>query len=63
MCPLVLTRPLSYSYVKKARQEAGLVKKRRAWGKHRRRRERKPCLGQMLHIDGSLHPWLALGPR
>lgn len=53
---------LSYSYVKKALQEAGLVKKRRARGKHRRRRERKPCLGQMLHIDGSLHPWLALKP-
>ena len=53
---------LSYSYVKKALQEAGLVKKWRARAKHRRRRERRPCLGQMLHIDGSLHPWLALKP-
>lgn len=54
---------LSYSYVKKALQEAGLVKKRRARGKHRRRRERKPCFGQMLHLDGSPHAWLALKPE
>jgi transposase len=53
---------LSYSFIKAALQGAGLVAKHRARGKHRKRRERKPCFGQMLHIDGSPHPWLALVP-
>lgn len=53
---------LSYSYVKKALQEAGLVPKRKARGPHRRRRERRACLGEMLHLDGSPHAWLALRP-
>jgi transposase len=34
---------LSYSWVKQALQGAGLVKKRKKRGPHRRRRERKPC--------------------
>jgi hypothetical protein len=53
---------LSYTCVKQILQGAGLVKKRRARGRHRRRRERKPRFGQMLHLDGSLHAWLALVP-
>jgi len=53
---------LSYTYVKEALQTAGLVPKRKARGRHRRRRERKPCFGEMLHIDGSKHEWLKLRP-
>ena len=53
---------LSYSFVKKALQEAGLVRKGKAKGRHRKRRPRRACFGEMLHIDGSLHPWLALVP-
>src|SRR5205814_1366110 len=41
-------------------QGAGLLKKGRARGRHRRRRERKACFGEMLHLDGSPHPWLEL---
>jgi hypothetical protein len=48
---------LSYSWVKQALQGAGLVKKRRQRGAHRRRRERKPLAGMLLHIDGSKHRW------
>jgi hypothetical protein len=48
---------LSYSWVKQALQGAGLVKKRKKRGSHRRRRERKPMTGMMLHIDGSKHRW------
>lgn len=48
---------LSYSWVKQALQGAGLVKKRRKRGPHRRRRERKPLPGMLLHIDGSKHRW------
>ena len=51
---------LSYSFVKRALQTAGLVGKRRPRGRHRRRREPRPCFGELLHLDGSLHPWLAL---
>jgi transposase len=53
---------LSYSYVKQALQMAGLVKKRRPRGRHRRRREPRACFGELLHLDGSVHPWLALVP-
>ena len=53
---------LSYSFVKHALQGAGLVAKRRPRGRHRRRREPRPCLGELLHLDGSRHQWLALCP-
>lgn len=53
---------LSYSFIKQALQVAGLVPKRRARGRHRRRREPRPCVGELLHLDGSRHRWLALLP-
>ena len=53
---------LSYSFVKQALQQAGLVKKRRARGRHRLRREPRACVGELLHLDGSPHAWLALEP-
>lgn len=53
---------VSYTFVKAALQGAGLVKKRRPRGKHRRRRERRACFGELLHLDGSPHEWLALCP-
>lgn len=54
---------LSYTFVKKALQEAGLVQRMRKRGRHLRRREPKPCFGEMLHVDGSRHAWLALQPE
>jgi hypothetical protein len=53
---------LSYTVVRLALQEAGLVRKRRARGRHRRRREPRHRFGELLHLDGSPHPWLALCP-
>jgi transposase len=53
---------LSYSYVKTALQKAGLLPTARARGRHRRRREPRPCFGELLHLDGSRHRWLALVP-
>src|SRR5262245_21427864 len=53
---------LSYTFVKLALQAAGLVAKRRARGRHRRRREPRPCYGELLHLDGSPHAWLAGQP-
>src|SRR3954462_8968902 len=48
---------LSYTWVQQAWQGAGLVKKRPRRGPHRRRRERRPLPGMLLHIDGSKHRW------
>jgi len=48
---------LSYTWVKLALQGAGLVKKARKRGVHRRRREPRPLPGMMLHLDGSHHQW------
>ncbi len=47
----------SYSWVKKLLHEAGLVAREKKRGKHRKRRERKPLTGMMLHLDGSRHRW------
>src|SRR2546430_594888 len=48
---------LSYSWVKAALQGAGLVARGRKRGVHRKRRERRPLPGMLLHIDGSHHLW------
>src|SRR5882762_2545978 len=48
---------LSYTWVKQALQGAGLVQRGRQRGVHRRRRERRPLPGMLLHIDGSRHRW------
>jgi len=48
---------LSYTWVKLALQGAGLVKKSRKRGVHRKRRPRRPLPGMLLHIDGSQHQW------
>ena len=53
---------LSYSFVKQALQTARLVKTHRPRGRHRRRREPRACFGELLHLDGSTHPWLAVTP-
>jgi transposase len=55
--------PFCYAFVKQALQSAGLVPKHRARGRHRRRREPRPCVGELLHLDGSRHRWLALVPE
>src|SRR5665213_3332444 len=46
---------LSDTWVKQALQGAGLVKRKSKRGVHRKRRERRPLPGMMLHIDGSHH--------
>jgi len=48
---------LSYTWVKLALQGAGLAKKGRRRGVHRRRRPRRPLRGMLLHLDGSRHHW------
>jgi len=48
----------SYTWVKKELQKAGLVRKAKGKGKHRKQRERAPMEGMMLHQDGSTHAWI-----
>ena len=48
---------LSYTWVKTALQTAGLVKRRKKRGSHRKRRPRRALPGMMLHVDGSDHAW------
>lgn len=48
----------SYTWVKKCLQKAGLVKKAPRRGAHRKRREREPLPGMMIHQDGSRHEWV-----
>lgn len=48
----------SYSWVKNVLQEASLVVRSKARGKHRKKRERKPLPGMMLHQDASTHEWV-----
>ena len=48
---------LSYTWVKQALQGAGLMERGRKRGAHRKRRERRPLPGMLLHIDGSHHRW------
>ena len=48
-----------YTWVKTQLHTAGLVERPQRRGAHRRKRERKPCEGMMLHQDGSRAAWLA----
>jgi len=48
----------SYTWVKNRLQEAGLIKRAKKRGLHRKRRERSPLTGMMIHQDGSTHEWV-----
>jgi hypothetical protein len=52
---------ISYTVVKRALQAAGMVAKRRAQGRHRRRREPRLCFGELVHLRWQ-PPWRALQP-
>ena len=47
-----------YTWTKLHLQWTGLVPKAPRKGAHRRKRERRPLPGMMLHQDGSRHEWL-----
>jgi transposase len=52
-----------YTWVKTQLHTAGLVERAARCGAHRRKRERKPCEGMMLHQDGSRAAWLVGQPQ
>ena len=47
-----------YTWAKVFLQKRGLIVKAKRRGAHRRKRERRPLPGLMLHQDGSRHVWL-----
>ena len=50
---------ISYTWTRLALQAAGLVEKSPGRGRYRRKRERRPMRGMMVHLDASTHRWLA----
>jgi transposase len=48
----------SYTWVKNQLQGHGIVQKAKKRGVHRRKRERYPMKGMLLHQDGSDHEWI-----
>jgi transposase len=50
---------LGYTWTLLVLQKHGLAEKGKGRGQHRRRRERRPMCGMLLHLDASRHPWLA----
>jgi hypothetical protein len=50
---------VSYNWLRLMLQEAGVVEKEPARGKYRRRRERRPMVGMLVHLDASTHAWIA----
>ena len=51
-----------YTWTKTFLYSKGLLEKAKRRGAHRRKRERRPLPGMMLHQDGSMHVWLAGQP-
>ena len=49
---------LSYTWTKDILQMRGLVERSPGRGKYRRKRERRPMVGMLLHLDASTHAWI-----
>lgn len=49
---------LSYTMTRSVLQMRGLVDKAPARGKYRRKRERRPMRGMLVHMDASMHEWI-----
>jgi transposase len=54
---------IGYTWAKLVLQAAGLAEPSPGRGKYRRRRERRPLRGMMLHLDASTHRWIEDQPR
>jgi transposase len=48
----------SYTWVKNQLQQAGAIIRAKARGKHRKKRDREPLPGMMVHQDASSHEWI-----
>lgn len=50
---------IGYTWLKLTLQAAGLAEKSPGRGTYRRRRERRPMRGMLVHLDASTHEWIA----
>jgi len=50
---------VSYTFTRDVLQLRGVVSKAPGRGTYRRKRERRPLMGMMLHLDASTHEWIA----
>src|SRR6266852_1566803 len=50
---------VSYNWLRLMLQEAEVVQQEPARGKYRRRRERRPMVDMLVHLDASTHDWIA----
>lgn len=53
---------LGYTWTLIVLQKHGLVEKATSRGRYRRKRERRPMRGMLLHLDASCHEWIAGHP-
>ena len=49
---------IGYTWLKLTLQAAGLAEKSPGRGRYRRRRERRPMRGMLVHLDASTHEWI-----
>jgi transposase len=54
---------LSYTWTRLVLQRAGLAEKAPGRGQYRRKRERRPMVGMLLHLDASTHAWIPDVPK
>lgn len=54
---------VSYNWLRLMLQEAGVVEREPGRGRYRRRRERHPMGGMLVHLDASTHQWIAGVPK
>jgi hypothetical protein len=50
---------ISYTWARLTLQAAGLAEKGPGRGKYRRKRERRAMRGMLVHLDASMHEWIA----
>lgn len=49
--------------IRKILTEGGLWKGKKIKEKHRKRRDRRPCFGELVQLDGSIHDWFSTGEK
>ena len=54
---------MSYNWLRLMLQAAGVVQREPGRGRYRRRRERRPLVGMLVHLDASTHAWIAGVPK